>query len=105
MSAEASPELREDSLRSSIDEIPKVTAADSAGTTATDDFTLTDFQLHVVYNFTPFVGLTQFDGLELQHTSVVLDQIAVKMVNLLLDSVLCQRTRTIFRIDDDRIIR
>src|SRR5882757_5331812 len=38
----------------------------AVGSQQADDFALTDFQLHVVYNFTSFVGLTEFDGLELQ---------------------------------------
>ena len=78
--------------------------AGAVGSQQPDDFALTDFHFHVVYNFTPLVGLAEFDGLELQHTSVVVDQVAESGTSLL-DSVFGQRTRTIFRIDDDRIIR
>ncbi len=58
-----------------------------------NDFTLSDLQLHIVHDLASAIRLAQLDGLELQHPSSFLD------------SVLRQSARTIFRVDDDRIIR
>ena len=58
-----------------------------------NDFTLSDLQLNVVNDLPSAIGLTDLDGLKLQHTSSFLD------------SVPRQRPRTIFGIHDDRIIR
>src|SRR6202035_292413 len=57
-----------------------------------NNFTLSYLQLDVVHDLATAIRLAQLDSLELQHTSSFLD------------SVLRQSTRTIFRVDDDRII-